>query len=194
MMLTYDARTQPIRGSGLGHYLRIAKSLCIGWPPLTKLRIYRTCPQAPHPQAIPLREALSAHRKTSTHGRWGAADIDRSTRASNMCTLVCTRCPENLGNLKMGRFSSRRGGEYRPPIGVSSSLARLVSIVFREIRKDTALFAHSNTHNPKSLYGLNRRLPETRRASTPASTSLIPTSSPTGPLSQFAMCTSPNTH
>jgi hypothetical protein len=171
----------------------LRSTACIGWPPRYTNDAQRTSPTSrTHAGHTFTRGGcpLSLNVDARTEGL--VADIDRSTRARNVCTLVCTRCPENLGNFTMSRFSRRGVGVWTIGHGVSSSLARLISIVFREIRKGTALLANSNTHNPKSLYGLNRRLPETRRASTPTSTSPIPTSAPTGPLSRFAMCTTLN--
>lgn len=189
MMLSYDARTQPIRGSGLGHYSHLAKSLSIGCPPLTKTRIYRTCPQALRTQAPSKNTARNAIYSSLATGRWGdGSDIYRSTRPSNMCTLVCTRDLENLGKITMRRIS-RRGGEVGKSAGrMGCSLARLVSIVFREIRKWMALFATSQPQQAKSHTAAFRRLPETRTTRTPICTSPIATSAPKarGCVSLFA--------
>lgn len=195
MMLTYDARTQPDRGSGLGHYSRIAQSLCIGCPPRDANDAQCTSPRALRTQALSLREALSAHRSTSTHGRRGeGADIDRSLRVGDMCTLACKRGSKILGKITMSRYFPQGVGVGKSAGGRGCSLARCTSLKFREIRKWTALFATSQPQLVKSPIGSNRRLPETRTASTPTSTSPIATSTLKARRARVAICYVLSTH
>jgi hypothetical protein len=206
MMLTYDARTQPIRGSGLGQYFYAPQKWSASVGPLAPNYAHIARATEPNAQRSYLCARRSAHiaqrPRTDGGGRVAAAvaayvqaiAASCCQRARNVCTLARTQCSENLGNLTMCQFFLRGVGVRTVGHGVSSFLARLITGKFRKIVKGTALFALSNTHNPKSHTGSNRALPERRTASAPTSTSLMPTSSLTGSLSQFSMCTSLNTH
>jgi hypothetical protein len=185
MMLSYDARTQPVKGSVLGQIFHVQKALGPDGP--LALKTIKNI-RGPEPQT-----GWPSHFFTQQHHFVLPSRPDGGGRLATCLSpsiYTFARGPsrvrlENSGKFDYDRNFCRGGGVEQSAGGSKCFLARGPHLFFIKIRSSTALFAipHKHSHTP---YGASTALPALCTALNPTSTLPIPTSAPTGLLSQLA--------
>jgi hypothetical protein len=185
MMLSYDARTQPDRGSGLGQIFNTPKPLRSDAPLESKtMHIAHRLKLAG--RGAPCLEFISGRNRQAPRPPV-AAPLQRVSLWAQL--HICPRDHaisfKNFWEIPTGTYFYLTRGDRFPGWGAGASGGRCASIVFRKIGKGTALKATPHKHN-QALCGSNRALPALSNHPSPSSTMPIPTSAPTGLLSQLA--------